>query len=75
MNKNKQIVHFNEILNLDENKYELFGIINHEGNIFGGHYFSYIKINTWFEFNDTTISQVQNIISDKNYCLFYRKIK
>jgi len=77
MKKNKQIVHFDEILNLKNEKYELFGIINHEGNIFGGHYFSYIKINKWFIFNDTNISelQMQDIISDKNYCLFYRKIK
>jgi ubiquitin carboxyl-terminal hydrolase 8 len=77
MKKNKQIVHFDEILKLNNETYELFGIINHEGNIFGGHYFSYIKKNNWFIFNDTHISQiqVQNIVSDKNYCLFYRKIK
>jgi ubiquitin C-terminal hydrolase len=75
MHKNKQIVHFDEILVLEDNKYELFGIINHEGNVFGGHYYSYIKKNKWFVFNDTTVSQVQDIISDKNYCLFYRKIK
>jgi len=73
--KNKQIVHFNELLYLNQNVYELFGIINHEGNVFGGHYYSYIKKNKWFVFDDNTISQVQDIISDKNYCLFYRKIK
>jgi ubiquitin C-terminal hydrolase len=75
MKKNKQMVHFNDILCLENMNYELFGIINHEGNIFGGHYYSYIKKNKWFAFNDTTISEVQDIISDKNYCLFYRKIK
>ena len=77
MKKNKQIVQFDELLRLNNEIYELFGIINHEGNIFGGHYFSYIKKNNWFVFNDTNISQiqVQNIVSDKNYCLFYRKIK
>jgi ubiquitin C-terminal hydrolase len=75
MNKNRQIVYFNEILSLQNNQYELFGIINHEGNVFGGHYYSYIKKNNWFVFDDNTISQVQDIISDKNYCLFYRKIK
>jgi len=77
MKKNKQIVHFDEVLRLNNETYELFGIINHEGNIFGGHYFSYIKKNNWFVFNDTNISQIQmqDIVSDKNYCLFYRKIK
>jgi ubiquitin C-terminal hydrolase len=59
MKKNKQIVHFDEILKLNNETYELFGIINHEGNIFGGHYFSYIKKNNWFVFNDTNISQIQ----------------
>ncbi len=77
MKKNKQIVHFEEILKINNQMYELFGIINHEGNIFGGHYFSYIKKNNWFLFNDTNISQIQmqNIVNDKNYCLFYKKIK
>jgi ubiquitin carboxyl-terminal hydrolase 8 len=75
MNKNRQLVNFNETLTIGDNNYELFGIINHQGNMFGGHYFSYIKKNNWFVFDDTTISQLQNIISDKNYCLFYRKIK
>jgi ubiquitin C-terminal hydrolase len=74
LKKNRQLVNFNETLTLGEN-YELFGIINHEGNIFGGHYFSYIKKNKWFVFNDTNVSEFQDIIGDKNYCLFYRKIK
>ena len=74
LKKNRQLVHFNETLELGE-KYELFGIINHEGNIFGGHYFSYIKKNKWCVFNDTNVSEIQDIIGDKNYCLFYRKIK
>ena len=74
LKKNRQLVHFNETLTLGES-YELFGIINHEGNIFGGHYFSYIKKNKWFVFNDTHVSEIQDIIGDKNYCLFYRKIK
>jgi ubiquitin C-terminal hydrolase len=76
LKKNRQVVRFNETLTLNEGEsYELFGIINHEGNIFGGHYFSYIKKNKWFVFNDTTVSEIQDIIGDKNYCLFYRKIK
>ena len=74
LKKNRQLVRFNETLSLGES-YELFGIINHEGNIFGGHYFSYIKKNKWFVFNDTNVSEIQDIIGDKNYCLFYRKIK
>lgn len=78
LNKNKQIVYFDEVLNMYNINYELFGIINHEGNMFGGHFFSYIKKNNkWYIFDDTAIKPItySNIINEKNYCLFYRKIK
>ena len=75
LNKNRQHVNFDEKLEINKNKYELFGIINHEGNLFGGHYYAYIKKNEWYEFNDTTVKPIQNFNNDKNYCLFYRKIK
>jgi ubiquitin carboxyl-terminal hydrolase 2/21 len=57
--------------------YNLFGIINHSGNIFGGHYFSYIK-NTngkWYIYNDTEVKEINNnnLLGNKNYCLVYRK--
>jgi ubiquitin C-terminal hydrolase len=50
-NKNDTTVHFNETIDIhpytkcvdkSECKYELFGIINHLGNVSNGHYFSYI---------------------------------
>jgi ubiquitin carboxyl-terminal hydrolase 8 len=64
-------------LSLQTTQYELFGIINHQGNMFGGHYFSYIKKNDWYSFDDTTITKIDTkaINDNKNYCLFYRKIK
>lgn len=57
--------------------YELFGIINHEGSIYGGHYYSIIRKNNWFLVNDHLIQEIsqENIINERNYCLFYRKIK
>lgn len=66
--------------NIKNTKYSLFGIINHEGNIFGGHYYSYIKNenNKWYNFNDTSVKEIKNensIVNKHNYCLFYRKIK
>ena len=62
--------------NLDECNYELFGIINHTGNVFGGHYYSYIKkTDKWFRFDDSTIQNINSsVVNDKNYCLFYKKI-
>jgi len=61
-------------------KYDLYGVCNHGGNVFGGHYTACIKNanNTWYDFNDTTITAVKNIEklkSPKAYCFFYRKKK
>jgi len=57
--------------------YELFGIINHHGSVKGGHYYIYIKTNGWFIIDDETIQKISEdkIINERNYCLFYRKIK
>jgi len=84
-NKNDALVHFNETINIhkytkrvDEKfcHYELFGIINHHGNVMNGHYFTYIKKNKWYVYDDTTIQPMNKTVNDnKNYCLFYRKIK
>lgn len=61
----------------DKCNYELFGIINHEGNIQSGHYYSYIKKNDWYSVNDHFIQSIttDQLIHESNYCLFYRKIK
>jgi ubiquitin C-terminal hydrolase len=82
--KNDKLVHLEESLDITSyskdtnNKYELFGLINHEGNLFGGHYYSFVKkYNKWYLFNDKQIKDIsfKSIIFQKNYCLFYRKIK
>jgi len=58
--------------------YELYGICNHSGSAFGGHYTSYVKNanGKWYQFNDTNVIEVsstESIISPKAYVLFYRK--
>ena len=79
--KNKSKISFETIIDLSpystlKTKYELFGIINHEGNIYGGHYCSFIKKrDKWLLFNDNHIKEITNLIQPSNYCLFYRKIK
>ena len=59
--------------------YELFGVCNHSGGCHGGHYTAFVKNanNKWYHFNDTSVSEVNenNIITNKGYCYFYRKIK
>jgi len=61
-------------------KYELYAICNHSGNVYMGHYTSFIKnyTNNWFLFNDENVKKVENpqsIITPMAYCLFYRKKK
>jgi ubiquitin C-terminal hydrolase len=58
--------------------YQLFGIVNHEGSINGGHYYSYVlRDKTWFSLNDEIVKSISldSVIHESNYCLFYRKIK
>ena len=85
LNKNYNVIQYNDKINIhpytnfiepDLCNYELFGIINHSGNVLSGHYYSYIKKNNvWLSFNDQHISIVNNIINSDNYCFFYKKIK
>ena len=58
--------------------YDLYGICNHSGNIYGGHYTSHVKNanGKWYHFDDTSVTEItdmQKLISPKAYCFFYRK--
>jgi ubiquitin carboxyl-terminal hydrolase 8 len=59
--------------------YDLYGVCNHIGGVMGGHYTAFVKNSQdqWVEFNDTSVSIIQNpesnIITPMTYCLFYRK--
>ena len=86
--KLKNKINFEENFKVETNKgvkkeenFKLVGIICHEGEPGGGHYFSYNKIgNKWYLFNDRSVSEVSgnNIlnvddIQSNNYILFYKK--
>lgn len=89
LRKNQRVIHYdiNEPLTLgkysyDKNKtlisknYDLFGIINHSGNIYGGHYTCIIKNSNgkWYDYNDAMIKEISpnKVVGNKNYCLIYR---
>ncbi len=60
--------------------YDLYGICNHGGSVFGGHYTASIRNanGKWYSFNDATITEIKDeskLISPKAYCFFYRKKK
>lgn len=59
--------------------YDLYGVCNHMGGSSGGHYTAYVKnANThWYEFNDISVKKIEekHIVTNRAYCLFYRKKK
>jgi ubiquitin C-terminal hydrolase len=65
--------------NKDKCLYQVYAICNHEGSCLGGHYYAYIRTanNKWYKFNDTEVREIpeKQLISDKCYCFFLRKIK
>ena len=89
--KNECMVTFPEILDIkefidhecghdSETVYNLFAVINHKGNMDGGHYFSYIKFfkkEDWYLFNDSSVKKLEK--KPENfpfaYALFYIKNK
>ena len=62
----------------EQYQYELYGICNHSGGVYGGHYTAFVKNanGKWYEFNDTFVKEVvdlSKLISVMAYCFFYRK--
>ena len=89
--KNECIVNFPQKLNLfnyidheiglgKEAEYKLFSVVNHQGNVDYGHYFSYIQpLNSqnWFLFNDSQVKHVKEGLKSfpNAYALFYINTK
>ena len=83
--KNNCIVEFNDNLDMKSyidfdctqknTLYELYGFINHCGNINQGHYTAYVKLNsdTYYYFDDALAKEIKYESSIKNeaYILFY----
>ena len=64
-------------------KYELYGVVNHFGNLSTGHYTSYIKklrLNgepDWCYYDDARVThncKESDVMNKNAYCLFYRRI-
>jgi ubiquitin C-terminal hydrolase len=86
-NKNNSVVKFPQTLDVSEfmigpeiKKYELMGVANHYGALFGGHYTAYCKNpdNMWVNYDDLTIrkiSSTKQVITKNAYVLFYQEIE
>ena len=64
------------------NKYDLFGVINHYGNLSYGHYTAFCKNyhdNNWYQYDDRIVKRIENdslkeiIVNQNAYVLFYRE--
>jgi len=57
--------------------YDLFGTVNHQGNLSSGHYVSNVKVeDKWFRINDQHVSVqcISEVLSsDGAYILFYAR--
>lgn len=58
--------------------YDLISVINHVGNINGGHFYSFVKSitdNNWYCADDDNITKINNdvIVSANAYLLFYKQ--
>ena len=56
-------------------KYKLKSVANHDGNLNGGHYYSYVcnPNGKWYTYNDTNVSLMkkEDVVTKGAYCLFY----
>lgn len=59
------------------NIYDLISVSNHTGSLNSGHYYAYSKMQdgNWYNFNDTSVSQIDenSVVTNNAYCLFYQK--
>ncbi|XP_037613997.1 ubiquitin carboxyl-terminal hydrolase 47-like [Sebastes umbrosus] len=59
-------------------KYKLYGMVNHMGSLRGGHYTATILINedkTWYEFDDAHVNKVRQILLHLFHDIHSRKIR
>ncbi|XP_062300439.1 ubiquitin carboxyl-terminal hydrolase 47 [Scomber scombrus] len=75
-----------QTLHMESCTYDLYAIVNHFGNIMGGHYIAQIKsfeTGAWYQFDDHTVKSVQRSLfmsgkkflrSSSAYLLMYRKV-
>eukprot|EP00913_Durusdinium_trenchii_P024336 g22847.t1 len=67
-------------------RYQLYGVINHHGNVGGGHYTANavvvppnakgMDLGEWFTFNDSIVHKAteEDLDTQAAYVLFYRRI-
>ena len=73
--KLRQMIGYTIDLELENKKYELYGVINHYGSINSGHYTAIIKNREkkWIMCNDSSVYEIEEkrVINSNAYILFY----
>lgn len=74
--KNRMMVHLPEHLTIKEQEYNLFGVVNHYGEIDSGHYTAFLKASEsqgWLLFDDEKVSPAafKDVNKEAAYLLFY----
>lgn len=64
----------------DIDTYELYGVINHYGDVGGGHYIAMTKNfidGEWYFYDDSEVNKLKEseIVTKAAYILFYKKVK
>lgn len=58
---------------INNKKYELFGVVNHYGNLNMGHYTAFVKREeTWFYADDSSFKR-REVDGDNAYLVFYKR--
>eukprot|EP00866_Antonospora_locustae_P001954 jgi/Antlo1/1954/126 len=75
--KDNRGVNIEEMLVLDGNVYEVFGIVCHSGVLNSGHYIAYAKrLGTWYCFDDEHVSKLASgapLKGSSAYLIFYQR--
>ena len=59
-----------------DTEYEIYGVVNHQGSLNGGHYTANCKTDQgWYNFNDSRVSKINEsqIFNNSAYLLFYKR--
>lgn len=58
-----------------EKRYELYAVCNHFGSMGGGHYTASARVNgKWYNFNDSMVTPISEVVTAAGYILFYRRL-
>lgn len=78
---NIKLTNENNQIEINGKKYKMIGVVLQSGTIVGGHYISFIEYNNkWYKYNDSIVTNIENITNELNgndfvpYIILYEEI-